>query len=66
MEIKVEVDDSDYMVSMFEAITVQNLEWDLLKWETSGYVHPNDIKEHNKRIKAAKLLIKWYSGEGND
>jgi hypothetical protein len=62
MKIKFDVDDSDYMVSMFEAVTVQNLKWDLLAWETTEYVHENDAKKHNKRIKAAKLLIKWYSG----
>jgi hypothetical protein len=63
MEIKVDVDGSDYMVSMFEAVTVQNLKWDLLAWETTGYVHANDMEAHNKRIEAAKVLIKWYSGE---
>ena len=66
MEIKIDVDESDYMVSMFEAITVQNLRWDLQKWQATGYVHPNDIKNHNKRIKAAKVLIKWYSGEDDE
>jgi hypothetical protein len=62
MEIKVDVDGSDYMVNMFEAVTVQNLKWDLLAWETTEYVHENDMENHNKRIEAAKVLIKWYSG----
>lgn len=63
MKIDIELDGNDYMLSIFEAITVQNLEWDLTQWKLATYVHPNDEKNHNKRIKAAKVLLKYYKGE---
>jgi len=63
MKIDIEVDDNDYMLSIFEAITVQNLQWDLTHWQLEKYVHPNDEKNHKKRIKAAKVLLKYYKGE---
>lgn len=65
MKINLELDDSDYMCSMFEAVTVQNLQWDLSAWESESqrWIHEDDMKANRKRIKAAKLLIKWYTGE---
>lgn len=62
MKLELQLEESDYMLEMFTAITVANLKWDLVAWESLKYVHPNDAKVHKQRIKAAKLLIKYYSG----
>lgn len=63
MRIEMNLEESDYMTEMFDAITVANLRWDLVAWEATGYVHPDDKKLHAKHIKAARTLIQYYTGE---
>lgn len=63
MKIDIEINGNDYILSMFTAITLQNLQWDAQHWLEWGYTDEKEQKKALKRIKAAKLLIKYYKEE---
>lgn len=64
MKIEINTETNDFIVDMFDGITVSTIRHALDYLEDSHtWEHPDDKKQNKKTIKACKELIKYFRGD---